>query len=318
MSEGLTAANLGDRVRDTDDEDITESPGYWFVPHISDKEILKLMISMKERFDPELVRENMEMVAAEHSNPQVQDVTQRDVPDTVEETVVFQELFRRATGMTVAGALKNHDVHRQSSLIGTPDKDNAGGTKRLIDLVDSIQQGYVGYLFGRQGNGKTDFAILIAELWSKLQTEFEIASNIQSFERAQTIERIWNLKDWIEESDGTGNKERLMIWDEADSNASGYSADAHLVTDKMHRTLNSLRSRNASLLVIGHNGKDVHPIFRRESTDMIHKESKKTATVYESIDQEGNGIEKKYAIEGIEKTTWDYNTNEMARWFWER
>lgn len=60
----------------------------------------------------------------------------------------------------------------------------------------------------------------------------------------------------------------------------------------------------------------MHPDVRRLATDCIHKESKKEAAVYESVEN-GEGVDQKVDLVGIEPTKWTYDTNEESRWFWE-
>lgn len=296
---GWTAAKIGQDLHDTDDEDIQESPSYWWVPYVDDDEILRCLLVLKEHYSPDEMADHL-------------GADRHDAPDRVEDTDLFRTLFRTGAGLTIHRALRDSDLDRQNSIVGLDSPDDASGTSKLLRLVDRIESGYIGYMFGHMGNGKTDFAIYIAELWTRMNGEVEIASNIRSFERAKTIERFVNLREWVDVG-----SQKLFIWDEASSNASGYSSDAHKVTEKLPRVLQSFRKNRCNLIIIGHTGKDVHPHFRRQSQDLIHKESKERATVYGDLKDSGEPQDKKFSISGIEPTAWEYDTREMSRWFWE-
>jgi hypothetical protein len=298
---GWTAAKVGDSLREGDERDLEESPTYWWVSHIEDEEILRALLILKEQFAPAKLREHLGS-----------DVEPEDVPDRVEETRLFRQMFRIGSGETIHRALRDSDLDRQSAIIGLGDRDDAGGTGKLLRLVDRIEGGYIGYMFGSMGAGKTDFAIYLSEIWTRMhESETTIGSNIKSFERAETVERYENLTEWVQNPG-----ERLFIWDEASSTASGYSAEAHEVMNKFRGLLQSFRKNRCNLLIIGHTGKDVHPHIRRQARDKIHKESKEKCTIYETVNDNGEPEGKRFSVEGIEATSWNYDTREMSRWYW--
>jgi len=116
------------------------------------------------------------------------------------------------------------------------------------------------------------------------------------------------------------DRERLMIWDEASSNASGYASDAHEVMDNLRFVLQSFRKNNVNLLIIGHTGKDVHPHIRRQAGYYIEKPSREDQghlKVWRALNEQGEGKDLEMEIEGLPPTNWQFNTDEMSRWFWE-
>ena len=300
-SDHWTSARIGQDLSDADDSGgIEESPSYWWVPFVDDPEVLRGMLIIKESYSRELMAEELGA-----------DV--EDAPRRAEETRLFRQMFRTSAGMSIDQALRSSDLDRQNAMVGLDSSSDAGGTSKLIELVGRIEEGYIAYQFGSMGSGKTDFAILLAELWSKMQgDEHRIGSNIESFERAEHVCRYPVLRDWVRE----GDEPTLFVWDEASSSASGYSSEAHEVMDKFRLLLQSFRKNRCNLLIIGHTGKDVHPHIRRQANDCIHKESKERATVYDEV-VEGEGEGEKFSISGIEPTSLRFDTKEMSRWYWE-
>lgn len=187
---------------------------------------------------------------------------------------------------------------------------------------------YIQYLFGHMGNGKTDFAILEGEL-SKEELGYKIASNIRSLEeKDKYVKSFGDLLQWLADGEqvssideikdrdlDTGNK--LFIFDEASSHASGYSDDAYETQKKLGTMVKKIRKVNASMIIIGHTGKDIHPDIRRLA-ECVKKVSKKTAEYYHSVN-EGKGEGHKRTISGIPKTNWNsYDTNEITTWDWSK
>jgi LmbE family N-acetylglucosaminyl deacetylase len=78
-----------------------------------------------------------------------------------------------------------------------------------------------------------------------------------------------------------------------------------------------IRKVDASMIIIGHTGKDVHPDIRRLA-ECVKKVSKKTAEYYYSVN-EGKGEGHKRTISGIPKTNWNsYDTKEITTWEWSK
>ena len=161
------------------------------------------------------------------------------------------------------------------------------------------------------GSGKTDFALLLAELRSRV-SDVTVATNVESVvEKDEYICRFDELDEWV-----TSDGEKLFIFDEASSHASGYGSDASEVTGKLRQLLRSFRKNRASLLIVGHTGKDVHPDVRRLANDIIRKESKAEARIYDHVDDDGRVEDVKMRLSGIEQTAWSYDTREMSEWHW--
>lgn len=288
---GYSAAALAEELKQDVEEDLRESVAHWWTPYIEDRGTLSLLNQLARSFDP-----------AEH-----------DELEKVEDSELFRDIFLNETGRTVQKAIQEQNLSAQSAVAGLNGSENdVSGTRRLLDVSEKLvdTEAYIGYIYGDMGSGKTDFALLLAELWER-QTGGAVGTNITTLEQADVeIETFGALEDWL-----AGSGEKLFVFDEASSHASGYAGDAGSVTSKFRGLLREFRKRNANLLIVGHTGKDVHPDIRRLATDCIHKQGKKQAVFYESV-EEGDGEGEKFDIEGIPATEWSFDTNEITTWSW--
>lgn len=246
--------------------------------------------------------------------------------------------IRQSEGTKVASkAVNEGNISQMKYFTGKQDySSEANSIHTLIKLREKIgQDAYIAYLFGHMGNGKTDFANLIGEL-AKRELGYEVASNQKSpYENGNTDAYVWTYGDiiqWLTKDIDTDieintlqdlskiDKEiepvnKLVIFDEASQEASGYSSDAHDAQEKLGKLLKLIRKVGGRLIIIGHTGKDVHPDIRRLSNDCIHKVSKKTAEFYASV-EEAKGVDLKDTISKIPETNWDYQTTEVCVWDW--
>jgi len=68
------------------------------------------------------------------------------------------------------------------------------------------------------------------------------------------------------------------------------------------------------LIVIGHDGRDVHPLVRELAT-CVHKEGLKEATFYEDV-KGRSGVNPILSVSGIPETDWRYDDKEPTTWSW--
>lgn len=274
------AAQLVEFLRENDE--FKKAPANWWAPLIEDRDTLDYLNHLESTID-----------------------------EPIWETKMGKKIIRKSANESVWKAVQQESLSAMSAHRGFPYSSNVGGTRRLLDLTDRIEDGYISYIYGDMGTGKTDFAIFLAELW-KRQNSGLVGSNIQSLEQKDDfIERFDDLEDWIQ-----APSEKLFIFDEASSHASGYGSDAGNVTKYLRQLLRTFRKNGANLLIIGHTGKDIHPDIRRLATDIIHKESKSEATLYNYV-EDGTPEDQKGSLDGIEPTAWSFDTKEESRWFWE-
>jgi len=242
-----------------------------------------------------------------------------------ETTNVYERLLRASATRNAARAIRQDDHATLFNFVGeTGDKRDLSGVQTLRKLQDSISRpAYVAYIFGAMGNGKTDFALLLSELWRDAKTQkgydVELASNVKTWERGETIRRYDDFLDWleVEEGDDFEDKRRLFIFDEASSHASGYSEDAQDAR-RMGKLVNVIRKKMASIIIIGHTGKDVHPDIRRKATHFIKKESLKEAIISTpETDSEGKmSPETEFKLKDVPPTSEVFRTDEESRWSW--
>ncbi|SNR49748.1 ATP-binding protein [Halorubrum vacuolatum] len=169
------------------------------------------------------------------------------------------------------------------------------------------------YLIGEQGAGKTDFALLIAEVWLLVHPKGRIVTNIKS--AAKSNERFVYtpnqdaLDQWLQDH----NHPFLFVFDEANKHASGIGGEE--VIEQLYPLLTLIRKHEGNIIIIGHTSKDIHG-WVRELCDFIIKEGKKTARVYED-NEDGEGKHLKRALRAIPKTTFEYDSlNDEGEWSW--
>lgn len=301
-SDGWTAAKLGDRLDQADD--LETSPSHWWVPWIDEDDVLRAMLLIKQHYD----RGDL----ADHLDG---DARIEDTPETAEETRLFRLLFRVGAGTSIHRAIRDTDIDRQSAMIGLDRDTSYYGIGSLVDLMGP---GWIGYIFGQMGTGKTHFAARIAELLDIIGEGIEIGSNVHSLEdpRGETdiyhTKRREDLDDWIR-----GDGLKLFVYDEASSTGSGYSADAHEIMSNFRRLLQSFRKNECMMLIIGHTGKDVHPHILRQCDACLEKPDKQRARVFDEVDDQGEGVDLQFEIDGISGLErFEFDTSEMSDWYW--
>jgi hypothetical protein len=172
------------------------------------------------------------------------------------------------------------------------------------------------------GNGKTDFALLLSELWRDEREargyDVDLASNISTWEGAETVEEYDELTDWMGEGGEVGDSRRLFVFDEASSHASGYASDAQDARENLGKLVNLMRKHGTSMMIIGHTGKDVHPDVLRKSTHIIRKTALKEAEIYRRETEVGGEMVSSLDLDldGIPPTGEVFDHLEASTWSW--
>lgn len=221
--------------------------------------------------------------------------------------IVSQEVSKILTK-----AIKDGDLSQLKCITGyNKDKGDFSSLNRFKKLIGRVcRDGYSLYVFGEVGSGKTDFALLLSELW-RIGKNGEVGSNIRSFEeKDEFIGCFSDLKDWLSD-----NGDRLFVFDEASSYAGGYGKQGYKAK-KLIKLLKKFRKYNASIIIVGHTGKDVHPEIRRLCHDLVEKRDKKVAKFWSKL-SDGEGKNLKLEIKDVPETTCSYDTNEITDWNWE-
>jgi len=202
---------------------------------------------------------------------------------------------------------------------------------KAIDTLKSFMTGPAPmfYEWAEPGTGKTNFALLLAQLWKQEHDRALIASNIRTLRETDTWEdnegaerdgwlsSFGELNEWLkQDGDPMHNAQtpKLFIFDEASSNAGGSGEAGYQTKSKMGPLAYKIRKYGGSLIVIGHDGKDVHPLIR-ELGVCVHKEGLKSATFYEDV-KNRRGVGEIEQIEGIPETDYRYDDKEPTSWSW--
>jgi hypothetical protein len=183
------------------------------------------------------------------------------------------------------------------------------------------------YIYGEPGSGKTNIGLLLSQLWKREHPNGVIGSNIRTWEECDKwIPRHPALEEWLEEplesisGGGTARKEgakhRLFVFDEASSHASGRGKQGYEAGKLLGPLIYKIRKSRAGLIIIGHDGRDVHPSVRTLATVIERNRGElKKATVWEDVkNREGQG--KIMEISGIPETDYRYDDSEATSWSW--
>lgn len=237
-----------------------------------------------------------------------------ELPYYARDSKLYQQLLRSAGTRRLTRAVSKGNIGPMKNAVGQfTDGSDMSGVEALSWLSKKLQEAaLVWYLFGHMGNGKTDFAALLAQLFHRFNPEASIGTNVESLrEKDVFIPSFPKLEKWLQETEGR----KLMIFDEASSHASGYSDNAAQARQNLGVMVKLIRKYDGNLLIIGHTGKDLHPDVKRLAT-CIHKEDLKKATVYRSVDGQGEGQGQIKKLHSIPPTSWTYDTKEDSDWSW--
>jgi hypothetical protein len=278
--------------------------------------------------DPE-VRELLSHLA-DHYDPRAKP----DMPPSVEETRLYQMLLGRASTETMQTAVREGRDSTLSYLVGDPGMTADVSGLKAIEAIEGVldKEAPIVYIKGEPGSGKTNIALLLGQLWTRIQQrhdeEYEVASNIASL-RAQDrwIERYTELEEWAKEyveemEDGgetlrDGAPRKLYILDEASSHAAGIGEDGFKAGTLLGPLVKKIRKGNCGLIIIGHDGKDVHPAVRVLAKVVErYVEDVKRATLYHGI-RNRQGQDRIVSLDGVPQTDWQYDDKESTRFVWD-
>lgn len=241
-----------------------------------------------------------------------------DMPSSFWETEFAQKILKNQGTETVRKALNSGNFAYLDYLTGlTNYEPDISGINTLMWMMKWLSRtASMNILSGHMGSGKTDMALLFAQIWVHYWTvvegydedEIEVLSNITSCPQVVEIESQKELVERLQE-----DKKQLVMIDEASSNFSA-GTNQHDVEKQFKRTTRMIRKNDGYLLLISHreDAKDVHKDIRVLS-DLIYKESQKTAKIYEGLNNE----DPKQTLSGIPQTDWEYDTLEESEWEWD-
>lgn len=296
------------------------------------------------RVDDDLVRELLTKLVA-HFDPEQWD---RDAPADVTETRLWQQLMAHAETETATRALRDGDLDTISNLVGDPAMESDISGLKAIQKVEQImdKEAPIVYVYGEPGSGKSNISLLLAQVWSRIQQRHDrphqLASNIRTLrDQDEWIERYSELEAWAKEhvvpvgserapdlDDGLGADQggmtlaegaprKLYIFDEASSHAVGSGEKGFKTGQLLGPLVKTIRKGNCGLIIIGHDGKDVHPAVRvLAKVCRRYVENQKRATFYHSI-QERSPVRKIVDTTGVPMTDYQYDDKEDTRFVWD-
>jgi hypothetical protein len=301
----------GHREQRDDDRDVHAHTGV-----VRDPDISRYLSVLTEQYDPTDARAPEAM------------------PGHAQDLQIVQQIRRTQGTETARTALDAGDSPTLKHLTGDAgQRADVSGMKALESLKDMVRgPAPMFYLWAEPGTGKTNFALLLAQLWRREQEgDALLASNIRTLRETDPwvdqdgesqdgwLSSFGELEEWVEQDgDPLKNEQRpkLFIFDEASSNAGGGGSSGYQTKQKMGPMAYKIRKYAGALIVIGHDGKDVHPLIR-ELGKAVHKESKKEATFYDDV-KNRSGVGEVLEVEGIPPTDYRYDDKEPTAWSWSR
>jgi hypothetical protein len=243
------------------------------------------------------------------------------MPARLEDTKLARMVVRNEGTETFSRALEHGDMATAKYFTGDSNqRADISGMQAISKLKSMVAKpATLIYIWAPPGSGKTDFSLLLAQLWSQAHPNGQVASNIRTLKDSdEWIHRFGHLKEWMREDEQAvlegGGRRKLMVFDEASSHASGRGKVGAEAAAKLGPMVYKIRKFGGSLIIIGHDGRDVHPMVREMAT-CINKTDLKTASVFESVKNrkgEGHIMD----LEGIPPTDWRYNDKEATSWSW--
>lgn len=240
-----------------------------------------------------------------------------DMPAKFEDTKFARGIAKEHGSDTGTVALQTGNMGMLSYFSGLVGyKTDVSGMQTLLTLQDLIEKFpvFIAYIFAAMGFGKTDFALLLIEVFESVYgaDNVETASNIESWKESDQY--IDNFRDWIAwlKEGRDDDKQRILIIDEAAQALTGSGKDQkkQRVVGKM---LKLARKYGGHVIFIGQDGKDVGPAIRALSSCVIEKKSQKEAVFYQDV-VDRNGVGEILSMSGVPATSMNYDTEDISTW----
>ncbi|GGK56687.1 hypothetical protein [Haloarcula sebkhae] len=254
------------------------------------------------------------------------------MPGQAKDLSHVREIVRIEGTETARRAMANGDMQSLKHFTG-----DAGQRADIsgIKAIDQLRAQMTGpapmfYEWAEPGTGKSNFACLLGQLWKEQHPpDALVASNIRTLEETDEwtdsdgdrrdgwLANYGELNEWLkQDGDPMHNEQvpKLFIFDEASSNAGGSGSDGYETKTKLGPLTYKIRKYGGSLIIIGHDGRDVHPLVR-ELGVCVHKEGLKEATFYEDV-RNRKGVNPIFSVSGIPETDWRYDDKEPTTWSW--
>lgn len=312
----MVSAEVSETIRGNKPQSLEANP---FTGLVGDDLVRALLSHIYRHYDPH--------VAA----AQYDDLEPSDMPSTADALEAVRDLLAEEETETLTRAIHQGDVQTQSAAVGDPAaQSDISGLKAIQELIDLLAvPAPIIYIYGEPGSGKTNFALLLAQLWQREQGEAAtLGSNIRTWEEADEWHpsygslrsRLDRQTKQLPEGGITAKEDAdpyLFVFDEASSHASGRGEDGYEAGQKLGPLVYKIRKARAGLVIIGHDGKDVHPAVRTMA-DVVerYRGEVKRATVYEDVENR-QGVNQIMELSGIPETDMRYDDEEATSWEWD-
>lgn len=225
-------------------------------------------------------------------------------------TKEFKRLLESELSHKAQKAVKESDLSVMAHLNGrSQDSNSISQFHRIKQLQNVLTVQGRSYIFkGEPDTGKTNMALLMAEIWQN-ETGGTVVTNMQSVKQFKTIT---NFAEWKKEFEKDG--EILGIVEDASNHFSGYSVDAEVMEKRYRPFSNELAKNNGVMFLLGHTGMDIHADARRKSL-LIDKPSLKKTVIHRRI-KNGSGANKLLTLNQVPKTALNYDSTEKTEWNW--
>lgn len=224
----------------------------------------------------------------------------------------FKRLLENELSHTAREAVVEGDLSLMAHINGrTSESNSISQFHRIKELQEVLSVQGRSYIFkGEPDTGKTNMALLMAEIWQNA-TDGTVITNMDSVKQFKTIT---NFEDWKKEFEKDG--EILGIIEDASNHFSGYSVDADMMEKRYRPFSNELAKNDGVIFLLGHTGMDIHADARRKSL-LVDKPSLKKTTIYRRI-KNGSGADELLNLNLIPKSSVNYDSTEKTAWKWRR
>ncbi len=250
-------------------------------------------------------------------NPEIQDLLRelRHAWDTsewgrFEESDLYSRIAGAGMDRTVQRAVAHGHKPTLDRIMGDVDNKPDLSGYRAIKQIEGWMRDmpvFQAYIFAGgeppfTGKGKTDFALFLSEIYEGVYPNAKFGSNITSTSdwMDKTTQKYSEMREWLENTEGR----KMFILDEGSQDLKSNTKEGEAISD----LLKLCRKHNASLLIIGHTGRDVARDVRRQML-CIPKISKKTAVIGHGLQEDNELItvsKEMLAIDGIPPTNREY------------
>jgi len=256
-----------------------------------------------------------------------------DAPASIEDTRLYRDVRKHFDSEAFSGRVEDKDSTGLRSHVGSQNDEVDVSGWHDIETVREIATGrYLRlYEFGEPGTGKTSAGCLMARHWLMARrdagrTDAVIFTNIKSLATPQAAPSDYDsivyvgswpaLQSEIEKLKGTDTP-YLFLFDEASSKSSG-GEEGYNARKKLAVLVYKIRKfgGGGSIIIIGHDGKDVTPAIRL-LCKVVEKKSKKKARFYQSIRNREGKEPLTPEITEWPDCKWNPNDKDPAPWSWD-